>query len=265
MRRRPLLLLNPMRITPDFITLIRRLPPLLGILLMALALLIASRTSAKDSSGSPRDFTLSIPTSFDKSVRVEHHRKGEDIFPPYRLITAAPMTSWYGRKLADPSHWHGWCVRVYATVNSKLIDAYAKAHDGFEANLNEGREFLGVRAAEFDTFARFARKHFRWGNAVSFLHSTYQDGLDGGAMYVPDNDHLSYEVWGVTRDGQYTVVASMGVSHPKLAKWPRVRVANNIEALKRDRDYKIIEKCRAEEFEPSLTAFDQLVDSLKMR
>jgi len=157
-------------------------------------------------------------------------------------------------------------VSVYAVCNPKVPAAYAKARDGFEANLNEGREFLGFRAAEFDTFARFARKHFRWGNAISFLHSTYQDGPDGAAMYVPDNDHMSYEVWGVTRERRYSVVASVHVNHPKLTKWgPEVRVVKNIEGLKRDRVYKTIETCSPDEFEPSLAAFDQLVNSLKLQ
>jgi hypothetical protein len=146
-----------------------------------------------------------------------------------------------------------------------VVSACAKARDGFEAELNEAKEFFGwSRVATFDTFARFTRRHFRWGDAVSFLHAEYQDGPDVGA-YVPDNGHLDYEVWGITRDRQYTVVASVSVSHPKLAQWPNARTVKSIEALKRDRDYKVIEKCPPQEFEPSLTGFDQLVDSLQIR
>jgi hypothetical protein len=175
------------------------------------------------------------------------------------------MTEYYGRPTAKQAGRHAWQVRVYATLNPKVVAAYAKARDGFEADLNEGKEFFGLgRWATFETFARFRRKHFRWGNAVSFLHTEYQDGPDRG-MYVPDNNHLSYEVWGVTRDRQYTVVASVSVSHPNLANWPKVREVANIEALKQDRDYKLIEACSPERFEPSLTAFDQLIDSLKLK
>jgi hypothetical protein len=77
----------------------------------------------------------------------------------------------------------------------------------------------------------------------------------GGAMYVPDNGHLRYEVWGVTRDRQYTVVASMRVSHPKLTKWgPDVRVVKSIDALKQDRDYQHIETYSPKQLEPNLTA-----------
>jgi len=172
----------------------------------------------------------------------------------------------YGPHTADPLHGHAWTVRVYAARNPKVAAAYANARDGFAADLNETKEFFGWgNVAIFETFARFTQKHFRWGDAVSFLHSEYQDGPGGGAMYIPDNEHLSYEVWGVTQNGQYTVVASIDVSHPKLVKWPHVRVASSVEALKRDRDYKIIETCSPDKFEPSLTAFDQIVDSLKIQ
>lgn len=85
---------------------------------------------------------------------------------------------------------------------------------------------------------------------------------------MPHNGHLEYEVWGVTADQKYSVVASASVSHPKLADWDGegpLRVAPSLKALKQDRDYKLIEKCRPEEFTPSLTAFDQMLDSLTIR
>jgi len=219
---------------------------------------------------SPPDFTLKIPVSFSRSVTVRRYHRGNDILnsPPFQLITSAPMTEYcgsYGPRPADPLRGHAWRLRVYAARNAKVVAAYAKARDGFEAYLNEAKEFFGWgRVATFDTFARFKRKHFDWGDAVSFLHAEYQDGPDIG-IYVPDNEHLSYEVWGITRDQQHTVVASVSISHSKLAHWPDVRVVKSIQALKRDRHYKIIEKCSAEEFEPSLIAFDELVDSLKIR
>jgi hypothetical protein len=36
-------------------------------------------------------------------------------------------------------------------------------------------------------------------------------------------------------------------------------------ALKRDRDYKRVEKCDPEEFEPSLTAFDRMLETVMIR
>jgi hypothetical protein len=243
------------------LTLHRTIP----LALVTPALLTTGGVGAISSSKSPPNFTLSVPASFATSVTVKRYRKGEDLLnsPPFHLITAGPMTEyhgWYGPRTAG----HAWTVRVYAVLNAKAISAYAKARDGFEANLDEGREFHGLgQVATFGTFARFRRKHFRWGEAVSFLHSEYQDGPDRGA-YVPDNDHLRYEVWGVTRDRQHTVVASVSVSHPKLANWPDVRVVDSIDALKRDRDYKLIETCSPDEFDPPITAFNRLVGTLKL-
>ena len=111
-------------------------------------------------------------------------------------------------------------------------------------------------------FARFERKHFRWGDAVSFLSQFTQDT----GVYVPHNGHLTYEVWGFTRDHRFTVVASVNVSHRKLAGWvaktPQLRDARSLDALKKDKDYKRVERCSPNEFLPSLTAFDQMLDSL---
>jgi len=38
-----------------------------------------------------------------------------------------------------------------------------------------------------------------------------------------------------------------------------------LEALKKDKDYKRVERCSPNEFEPSLTTFDQMLDSLVIR
>jgi len=218
-------------------------------------------------SNSPPNFTLIVPASFGASLTVKHYRKGQDILtsPPFKVTTSVPMTEyrgWYGPSSAS----HSWAVRVYATLNSKVVAAYGKARDGFEADLNEGREFLGFGDPyPHPIFARFERKHFRWGDAVSFFSLSYQDTPDSG-VYVPDNGHLIYEVWGVTRDQQYTVVASVSVNHPKLADWgPQVRVVKDVETLKKDRDYQLIEGCPPDQFEPSLNAFDRVLDSLEIQ
>ena len=228
-------------------------------------------TSVLCAANSPPNFTVIVPGPFGTSVSIKHYRKGQLIFdsPPFKITTLFPMTEyhgWSGPRSADQP----WKVSVYATFDPKVVAAYEKARDGFEADLDEGQEFLqfaeGFRFAEpFKTFARFKRKQFRWGDAVSFLRSSYQDMPDRG-VYVPDKSHLRYEVWGVTRDQQYTVVASVSVSHPKLADWgPKVREVEDIQALKRDRDYRLIEECPPDQFKPSLSAFDRIVDSLEIQ
>jgi len=113
--------------------------------------------------------------------------------------------------------------------------------------------------------ARLRRKQFSWGHAVSFL-SQFSDDME---FESPVNGRLDYEVWGVTADRKYTVIARISVSHPKLPDEERdrerARVLRSVEALKRDRDYKRIERCQPKEFEPSLTAFDKMLDSLTIR
>ena len=80
-------------------------------------------------------------------------------------------------------------------------------------------------------FARFHHKRCTWGTAVSFLSQATQDSPPH--FYVPHNGHLEYEVWGVTSDKRFTVVASISVSHPKLADWgdERLRDTRTITEL----------------------------------
>jgi hypothetical protein len=216
-------------------------------------------------SDTPPRFSLDIPSGFNTSVTTRNFRKGEDLLHDqiYHLITVAPMTEyhgWFGPRVADQAHLHGWSVHVYARFNQKVAAAYAAAKDGYEADLNEEPEFLSAGDRSY-MFARFERKHFRWGNGVSFFSQFTQDT----GMYVPHNGHLQYEIWGTTPDQRYTIVASISVSHPKLANWgPEVRDARNMEALKNDRDYKLVETCSPDEFEPGLTAFDRVVDSVRI-
>jgi hypothetical protein len=210
--------------------------------------------------------TLSVPPAFATEVTVKHYRKGQDLShdPTFHLITVAPLTEyhgWFGPRVADQANLHGWAVSVFARYSSKVAAAWAAAKDGYEADLSIEPEFFGLNEPSY-MFARFQRKHFSWGRAVSFLSQFTQDA----AYYVPHNGHLHYEVWGVIADRKVTVVASVPVSHPKLAAWGSgVRDARSIAALKRDKDYKLVESCSPEDFTPSLTAFDRMLDTLLIR
>jgi hypothetical protein len=137
---------------------------------------------------------------------MKHYQKGEDVLVslPYRLTALAPLTEyrgWFGDKNADQDNNHGCKVAVYAVANQRVISAYANAKDGYQANLNECPEFLNWCDTSY-MFARFERKHFRWGDAVS------------------------------------------------LPSWS---------------DYVLVETCCPDEFQPSFTAFDQVIDSLTMQ
>ena len=215
----------------------------------------------------PPEVGLTVPPPFSSDVSVKRYRVGEDILksPPYSLIPTAPMTEyhgWFGPRAARPGDIHGWTVRVYATFSKKVAAACAASSKRLEADLEKGPDLLKGEESPY-MVARIRRKRFRWGNAVSFLSQGSQD-----ALYAPENGRLSYEVWGVTADQRYTVTATVSVGHPKLPDWDdsaRSRVFHSVEALKRGRDYKRIEKCKPEEFKPSLTAFDEMLDSLTIR
>ncbi|SRR6266498_576848 len=210
--------------------------------------------------------TLSVPPPFATEVTVKHYREGQDLLhdPIFHLITVAPLTEYhgfFGPRVARQADIHAWRVDVFAHFSPKVAAACAAAKDGYEADLSIEPEFFGLNERAY-MFARFERKRFSWGSAVSFLSQTVQEV----ALYVPHNGHLEYEVWGVTPDRKFTVVAKLFASHPKLTGWgPEVRVASSMDALKRDRDYKRVEKCDPEEFEPSLTAFDRMLETLVIR
>ena len=217
----------------------------------------------------PPETRLAIPPPFQPNA-VRRYRAGEDILnsPPFHLTPVAAMTEYsggFGRGLAKISENHGWTVRIFATYSQKVAAVCAAARKtGEVVDLREGPGLLSPNES-LDWIARVRSKHVSWGNAISFLSQTTQDG----ALYAPHNLHLNYNVWGVTADRGYTVIASIGVSHPKLVDWfdmtKELRVAHSMKELKQDPDYKRIERCKAEEFTPSLTAFDQMLDSLKIR
>ncbi len=217
----------------------------------------------------PPKVSLAVPPPFKTSVTVRHWRAGEDILnsPPYRLTTSAAMTEyhgWFGRRVPKQGLPHGWTVQVYATFSKKVAAACAAAKDGSAADLQEGPGLLEGESPS-DMVARVRRKQFSWGRAVSFLS---QSSTQDGPLSAPVSGHLRYEVWGITHDQRHTVVASVSVSHPELPDsddTARLRVAQSTEAIKRHPGYKRIQTCRSEEFAPSLTAFDEMLDSLTIR
>ena len=235
-----------------------------GRIVIATLWAFAATTRAADAP----NVSFSVPPPFATDVTVKHYRKGEDLLhdPTFHLIATAPLTEyhgWFGPRAAKQADIHAWTVQVYATFSKKVAAACAGAKNSAAADLHE-RPGLLEGDSPSHLVARVRRKDFSWGRAVSFLSQSTQDGV----LFAPVNGHLQYEVWGITHDQRYTVVASVSVSHPKIADWHgtgRVRVARSTEALKRDPDYKRIERCRPEEFRPSLTAFDEMLDALTIR
>src|SRR5690349_13718566 len=234
--------------------------------LLAPTLLWNTGCSTTASSGHSPNITLEAPAAFGTEVTKKSYHKGEDLLQDdiYHLLPIAPMSEyhgWFGSRKVSQADMHAWMVHVYSCYSRKIAAAYRSAGDGFQADLNEGPEFLRSGDRSY-MFARFERKQFPWGNAVSFFSQFTQDT----ALYVPHNGHLTYEIWGVTADHKYSVVATLSVSHPKLANWgPEVRASRSVEKLKQDRDFRLVESCSPDDFTPSLTAFDRLVGSLRIQ
>lgn len=249
---------------------------------------------------------VNIPPAFRFDVQEQHFPKGGDPLmnqwaPRASVAPFTRLEGFYGgppdaseRNSEDntPIYSYGWTLDVFAYNCPQACWAYAKAKDGAEAQLDENVDLLSPRpplanqGARADFFARFARKHFPWGDAVSFL-SQY---IDDTALYAPNNGHLFYEVWGVTRDKRFTIVMKVNVRHPKLSSWgkdsriihipeenlPAVDTRSVAErqkaygkimatAIQNDPDYKLINQCSPTEFEPSLSAIDELLDSIRVR
>ena len=217
----------------------------------------------------PPDFELALPPLFVASGKVERFRAGDVTAnsPPYRFVTTAAVTKQYGDFGPRTKRWsdsHGWSVEVYATFSKKVAAAYASKKDGYQLGMTGGAQ-LEIPDQGSYMVARLRRKQFKWGYAVSFLSQF----TDDNSLESPVNGRLDYEVWGVTADRKYTVIARISVSHPTLPAEERdrerTRNYRTIEELKRDGDYKRIERCKPEEFEPSLAVFDKMPDSLTIR
>ena len=242
---------------------------------------------------------LDLPPDFAHSFSIQRFQKGEDVLHIdwMETPTQAAMTRYKGYwypNASQPNTDHGWTIDVFDTYSRKVAEAYEHAKDGNAADLDELMDFLVVprahslfedpRRALSYLFARFERKSFKWGQAVSFLSQGTQDT----SMHTPENGHLWYEVYGVSKDRLRTVVARVEVGHPKLETggedvrgvaerdsefkrkfdeaWNRndVPLINKLRqeaAAKEEAELqnhphtKLIESCQPGEFEPSLTAW----------
>lgn len=239
-----------------------------GIIAAGVIVLARIASAAQEPRLDPPKFELSVSSPFSVSGRAERYRAGDVTYSDwsFRFVTTASMTTRYGnfgRHTKNQSDSHTWSVAVYTTFSKKVTAAYASTKDGYQLRMTEG---LNIETPDWGSYmvARLRRKRFRWGKAVSFLSQFTQDS----ELPAPRNGRLEYEVWGVTADRKHTVVARISVSHPKLPdledKRETLRYFRTVEALKRDPDYKLIERCKPEEFTPSLTAFDAMLDSLSI-
>ena len=214
---------------------------------------------------------LQIPPGFRNGVVIHHFERGEKVVDRgfLEMTALASMTRyegyWGSPQQYDRIGHSSWWIDIYGAGSPRVVAAYAQARDGYEANLEEWSDFFSTteQTGPVQTLsymsARFERKHFAWGDAVSFLSQGSQDT----GIYIPCTYRfLTYEIWGVTTDRRYTVVMHTLVSNPHL---PECKDVRTVEALKNNAAYKYVEICAAEEFLPSLTAVDRFIDSLQVK
>jgi hypothetical protein len=186
------------------------------------------------------------------------------MFPDHRA--EQPMSGVYGR-WTDPSFisypsrgtYYGsakdreWSIEVQRGASPKVLRAF-RAKDGYEADLG----FTLNASARI--YPRFRHKRFSWGEAVSFLVQYQNDNTN----YVPNNGMLLYEVHGVTTDKRYSVRAQFGITHPRLVEFgPGVRDHRDDEPMRRDPDYRLVERCPDHAFQPTIKDIDALLNTLK--
>ena len=237
-----------------------RLANPLRILTCTLSLLIVTLlTSCGTMSPSVPDIDLQISNAFNHTLRRTEFKTGDFILnsPPYiikaKVPTARIQGEWGNPTPAKYPFDHRWRIEVESTDAKSTADAIAKATSGYNTGLNTHGNYL---------FARFERKKFQWGKAISFL-SQFSDSLGGE---VPNNGCLTYEVWGTTTDNQYIVRLTCSVTHRDLTEWgPKVRGTRSMEELHADKDYKLVEICAASDFEPALSELDRLLDTLVIK
>lgn len=213
------------------------------------------------SSGTGLIDTKSVPVSqvVSRSFKAGEPTLDDPVFGPQSVTKEGFQRTtgkWRAKGAAKEQE---WTVELRPSVPPDSREAILHAANGYQANLGAA---INSTAR---IYPRFERKSFSWGTAVTFLVQYQNDNTN----YVPNNDMLTYEIHGLTRDGLY-VTGRFGVTHPHLTQFgPEVRdhkEGNPAEPgsnMKKDPDYVLVESCPPGEFHPSLTEIDRFVGTLK--
>ena len=205
------------------------------------------------------DIDLQITDAFDHKVTCTKFKTGDYLVnsPPYIIKAKVPTSrikgEWSNPTPAKYPFEHRWRIDVECVDATATAQAITKATSGYDARVDRDGNYM---------FARFERKEFKWGKAISYFSQFSQD--TGG--YVPHNGHLTYEVWGTTTDNRHIIHLTCSVTHRALEEWgPKVRTTRSMEELHADKDYKLIETCPSFEFEPAMEELDRLLDTLVIK
>jgi hypothetical protein len=243
-----------------------------------LTVLMMTSCSVMERTASPPNFDVTLPEEANHQVEHKKYKEGDslDAFffnwkaaSPQHVLSGQWNASNFENYESKGSYYGGsqhrwWKITIQRGVSEKLKKAVLHAQNGYEAELSH-RPSASARI-----YPRFERKSFSWGKGVSFLVQ-YQNCNED---LSPNNGMLEYEVHGFTSDGLFTVVASCGVTHPDLPsvndihkvrgyRYNGTTAADTRWPLRQDPDYKLVESCAADAFEPSLASVDRLADSLR--
>lgn len=216
------------------------------------------------SSQSAPPLSARIPPEFNAEAEKRSVRQGETLgdtttfgsFNRAESSVALLEGRWSSPYAVRSAKHYSWSIEIQRGGSPKVRRAILSAKNGYQADL--GRDTEG--AARF--YARFTRKHFSWGPAVSFLVQ-YQDDATACA---PNNAMLYYEVHGITSGGGYTIRAQFGVSHPRLPdSGSRARTYSDESELHSDPDFQLIESCPESDFQPSLKEIDAMLETIRAR
>ena len=108
--------------------------------------------------------------------------------------------------------------------------------------------------------ARKAAKHYRWGDAQSCLAQFTNEAYG----YAPNSGDLTYQSAGMTADRKYSIFCSFAVGHPRLPTSAKAQIykGQDLDRLASHPDVELIERAPSEEFRPSLTRIDDMIDRL---
>ncbi len=222
-------------------------------------LIVSMLSSCGSISNEVPDIDVQISDAFDhKQTRTKFKTGDYLVNSPPHIIKAKVPTSriegeWGNPNPAKYPFDHRWRIDVEFTDATSTAQAIAKATSGYDAGLDREGNYM---------FARFERKHFKWGKAISYF-SQFTDDTGG---YVPHNGGLTYEIWGTTSNNRQIVHLTCSVTHRDLEEWgPNVRTTRSMKELHADKDYKLVETCAASDFEPTLSELDRLLDTLVIK
>ncbi|HEY2710939.1 MAG TPA: hypothetical protein VGI60_00370 [Chthoniobacterales bacterium] len=212
---------------------------------------------------------LEVPADFQTAFQQHQFQKDDAVSGKGRVSFTAgvPLTRYqgnWGPITNDIGRNHDWWIDVYAGLSKEILLVCTQAKDGYETPFDDSGDLFSPWPPELHNghggsgyfCARFEQKHFRWGDGISLLSQDVDDTHPPGPM----NGALRYKVWAVSRNHRFTVFANFAVTHPKLDGW--VAMPDEFE---KDPRYILIQSCPADEFQPSLTVVDRMIDSLDFK